>query len=240
MTELSGEIVIGGLDTYVAYPTQTNGIYHKDRAIVFATDIFGWKFEQAREIAHRVANKSNCRVFIPDIILNDNALKPTFDRSELAPWFEKHGDVQTPPLLSQVIQGLRKEESIKVLVTAGFCWGGRYSLLSSYGEIPIVDGFAVAHPSRTVANDYIHANTPGLFLLAETDSSFPAEVVEEVKTLCKDKDFTFCGPYLSTQHGYAIRGSDEDPLIAFARQDSIEQLAKFLEYVANKQINKIL
>jgi len=236
MSDQSGEIVVGGLDTYVAYPSQSSGIYYKDRAIVFATDIFGWRLEQAREIAHRVANSSNCRVFIPDIILNGDALKPTFDRSELAPWFDKHGDTQTLPLFSQIIQGLRNEESIRIIASVGFCFGGRYSLLSSYGDSPLVDGFVVAHPSRTVANDYIHANTPGLFLLAEIDSSFPAEVVAEVKSLCKDKDFTFCGPYPSTNHGYAIRGSDDDPLVAFARQDSIQQLSKFLEYIANKKI----
>ena len=230
----SSEILLGGLDCFVASPPSDAAVFHKDRAIVFATDIFGWQLKEAREIAQRVANASNCRVFIPDIILNGDALKTTFDRSELGPWFDRHGDQQTPPLLAQAIAGLRKDEGVKVVIASGFCWGGRYSLLASYGESPIVDGFAVAHPSRTVAADYASANTPGLFLLAETDSSFPAEVVAEVKTLCKEKDFTFCGPFPGTNHGYAIRGSDEDALVASARAESVNQLAKFMEYVATK------
>lgn len=232
------EIKLGGLDSFVAFPPSStsddSAVYHKDRAIVFATDIFGWQLEQARTLAQRVAIASNCRVYIPDIILNGDALKTTFDRSELGPWFERHGDKQTPPLLAQAVQALRNEEQIKIIIAIGFCWGGRYSLLASYGETPIVDGFAVAHPSRTVAADYAHANTPGLFLLAETDSSFPAEVVAEVKSLCKDKDFTYCGPYPNTQHGYAVRGSDDDALVAAARTDSIAQLAKFMDYVATR------
>jgi dienelactone hydrolase len=230
----SSEILLGGLDCFVASPPSDAAVFHKDRAIVFATDIFGWQLNEAREIAQRVANASNCRVFIPDIILNGDALKTTFDRSELGPWFERHSDQQTPPLLAQAINGLRKDEGVKVVIASGFCWGGRYSLLASYGESPIIDGFAVAHPSRTVAADYASANTPGLFLLAETDSSFPAEVVAEVKTLCTEKDFTFCGPFPGTTHGYAIRGSDEDALVAAARSESVNQLAKFMEYVASK------
>ncbi len=59
-------------------------------------------------------------------------------------------------------------------------------------------------------------------------------MVAEVKTLCQEKDFTFCGPFPGTNHGYAIRGSDEDALVAAARAESVNQLAKFMEYVATK------
>ncbi len=168
-------------------------------------------------------------MYLPDVIGGGDELKPTFTMEELNPWFERHNDEVTLPHIRSVVAGARAAGAATVVVL-GFCWGGRMAQLSAHPESACdVSAFVVCHPSKTGPDDYAGTSAPGLFILAESDSSFPAEVVAATKERCAGKSFTFCGPYPGTSHGFAARGDDAVPAIAKARADFIAQTAKFVQ-----------
>ena len=99
-------------------------------ALVYLVDIFGYAAVQARANAARMAAAGGGKldVLIPDICAGD-ACSHDFDFANLPAWFSKHGDDVTTPLVDAAVRGAREAGYSKV-VTVGYCWGARASLLA--------------------------------------------------------------------------------------------------------------
>jgi dienelactone hydrolase len=185
-----------------------------------------------RQLALQLAAAASVDVYVPDIIGGGDAMAPDFDRALLGPWFSRHGDEQTTPLVASALGALRAAGKVR-LMTLGFCWGARYALLAACGAEPLADAFGVAHPTKTSPADYAGASVPGLFLLAETDGMFPPAAVEETKALLKGKGhFKFEGPWPGTNHGFVVRGDDGVPEVQKAREEARAAAAGFYKELA--------
>ncbi len=111
--------------------------------------------------------------------------------------------------------------------------GARYALLAATEGI--ANAFAVAHPTKTVPEDYGKAaEKDGLFLLAETDGMFPAAAVEATRALNVHNRFVFHGPWPKTNHGFVVRGDDAVPEVASGRAQARAAAAQFFMQLATK------
>lgn len=224
---------IGGLRTFVF---SRIGTTPATRALVITTDIFGADALNVHAIAQGIVDRSNgaIDVYVPDICDGD-AFPAGRSFDELGAWFAKHGDAEVVPKLAAFLPAVRARGPYLKLATYGYCWGARYALLPAQGASPLVDGFAVAHPTKTTAADYEIANVPALFILAEIDGAFPKAVADEVTAAYAARSATnpamklvVKGPYAGTQHGFAARGDDRDPIVGAAKADANESAADFV------------
>jgi hypothetical protein len=69
-------------------------------------------------------------------------------RAKMEAWRAKHGDAVVVPLVRQALADIRAAHPGQKVGAIGFCWGGRYSILTAGGTPALVDAFAAAHPSR--------------------------------------------------------------------------------------------
>lgn len=108
----------------------------------------------------------------------------------------------------------------------GYCFGAHYS--SRLANEQLVDAHAVAHPSSVSVDHFKDIRVPGIFLCAETDQQFPAGMADEVEKLLLAAGVpTEFRRYPGTTHGFAVRGSDSDPVVVTARDDALHAAAAF-------------
>lgn len=218
------ETTLGGVPAFVVRGSEGA---RASVALVILTDIFGYQAGQARANAARMAAAGGGKldVLIPDICAGD-ACAHDFNFAGLPAWFSKHGDDETMPLVRAALRGAREAGYAKV-VTVGYCWGARASLLAGRSEN--VDGFAIAHPSRCAVPDFAGVAKPALFILAETDNAFSqADADAAVAGLrASGVRVVVNGPHAGTVHGFAARGDETVPAVAAARQSGIAAAVDF-------------
>jgi dienelactone hydrolase len=163
-------IVLGTLPCYYAAPP--NGLPPAPTVVVL-TDIFGHTFVNVQLLADAYA-RSNLHVLVPDILGGDPVppeLFSSFDEPPpssifgqiwagfsfaskiptLIPWFLRHKDAHTLPHVHVALTEARRWSQVKGngrLGAVGFCFGGRYAILSAGEPSPTVDAYAVCHPSN--------------------------------------------------------------------------------------------
>jgi dienelactone hydrolase len=189
------EIKVGDLDVY----HHSSGQSSPSGCILFLTDIHGWKLLNNRLLCDVYA-RAGFEVYMPDLFQGDPMQRapaaPPADQSDaeaaaqaaaqrmkqMEAWRARHGDDVVVPLIRQMVSELRTMHPTLKLGSIGFCWGGRYSILSAGGDQPLVDAFCAAHPSRVQVPTDIEAiqRTPGLWCLASTDKMFTPETIEAV------------------------------------------------------------
>jgi hypothetical protein len=153
----------------------------------------------------------------------------------LVPWFRRHGDAVTLPLLDAFWGGLRAGDVTSAAVY-GFCWGGRYALLAGGGGRGggLVTVAGAAHPSFTAVPADIEALTvPTVFVLAESDDVFtPGDAAKARGIMARKATGTPALPsefhhYPGTRHGFAVKGDETDPIVGAARAAAVEATAAF-------------
>ena len=218
------ETSLCGVPTFVA--RGTDGA-RAPVALVYLVDIFGYAAVQARANAARMAAAGGGKldVLIPDICAGD-ACSHDFDFANLPAWFSKHGDDVTTPLVDAAVRGAREAGYSKV-VTVGYCWGARASLLA--GRAGGVDAFGIAHPSRCAVADFSGVAKPALFILAESDNAFSQADADAAVAGLRGSGVRVVvnGPHPGTVHGFAARGDETVPAIAAARQSAIAAAVDF-------------
>eukprot|EP00877_Chromochloris_zofingiensis_P006789 jgi/Chrzof1/2363/Cz11g12110.t1 len=128
-----------------------------------------------------------------------------------------------------------KYPGVKKIGTEGFCWGGKYAVLSTTNTTKTrADAAVVYHGSLITTGDVKAIQRPILFLQSDPakDPYFNTTFYNQVKTVLADKKFkgqsaaiTF---YPGQLHGYALRGNDADAKVAAAAQDAFAKGASFL------------
>jgi dienelactone hydrolase len=226
----SAEEAVGGVPTYVARPA--GGAGPARAAVVILTDVFGWTLPNVRLLADRLSASSGCDVFVPDILAGD-ALPPAgFDRATFPAWRGRHGDAETMPTVAAVLADVRARGA-RAVGALGFCFGGRYAALAAApppgGGAPAADAYAVAHPSFVTVELFTALTAPGLFLCASTDAQFPPDMADAVEAglaaggVAGVEFRRFAG----TAHGFAVRGSEDDPVVVAARDEALAAAAAF-------------
>lgn len=115
----------------------------------------------------------------------------------------------------------------KRIGVAGYCWGGKYSVL--LGANDKVQAIVSAHPSGiTMPRDIINLKKPAYFICAPNDYTFSNANMEETKKILSEK-----GPesivklYPGSKHGFAVRGDEKDPIVCAARNDALDMTIDF-------------
>jgi len=247
------EITIGGIPTYVARPENKS-----KNALLFITDIFGWKFVNNRLLADQFAKLGGFNVFVPDFFQGDapsaevieKIVKPSTSFLEglsktvtvvtmipsIVGFMYRHSDSKTLPLIDTVLQDLREgPEGIEKICSIGYCWGGRYSIL--LGSTDKVMAYSAAHPSIvSFPKEFQTISKIGLYCCAEQDNTFPPKKANDVEKLLKDKPFpTIFRHYPGTRHGFGTRGNDSDEVVKKARDDAFQDALSFFKDIFNGQ-----
>ncbi|KAL5592833.1 hypothetical protein FOBRF1_013141 [Fusarium oxysporum] len=170
------ETKLHGHDVYVAEP-QTKEVSTKG-LIVVLSDAFGWNTTNLRGVADRYAERTGCRVYLPDFMHGTAApasIKAVIDSvlNEggfwgwlVKPWnFLKAAFVMVPfsirnkpekryPGVRKFMDDLRCAEAADLKVgVVGFCWGAYGITHLAHGEVAangktIIDAAFTAHPSE--------------------------------------------------------------------------------------------
>ncbi|KAG5792907.1 hypothetical protein H9Q69_008033 [Fusarium xylarioides] len=171
-----GHAKLHGHDVYVTEP-QTKEVSTKG-LIVVVSDAFGWNTTNLRGVADRYAERTGCRVYVPDFIhgtsapasikavidsvLNDggfwgwlvkpwNLLKAVF---VMVPFSIRNKPEKRYPGIRQFMDDLRCNEAANLKVgVVGFCWGAYGITHLAHGEVAangktIIDAAFTAHPSE--------------------------------------------------------------------------------------------
>jgi len=246
------ELTIADLPTYLSTPANPNG-----HAVVIATDIFGYRLINARLIADAFADQG-FTVFIPDLFQGDPMDMSCLESMEAAQestgvsrifstvravfrfittmrqWFPKH---PFPPVIEDMkrfIAAAKAEYEVEKVAIQGYCYGGKVAVLLAGEEAPVVDAISVAHPSALeVPKDIEPIKVPSLFACAESDWLFnkskrtTSQKILEAKQGVGSKFVVYPG----TQHGFAVRGNKNDPVVCKARAAAAQEAVSFLQDV---------
>ena len=129
----------------------------QNRTIVYLTDIFGWSLINSRLLADELASHG-FYVLIPDIFQGDSldhsilfqlaprdsaplrsaeqiASETEIALGQVGPWLIRKRPEVTQPLIESFVKALREDSSIGKIGAAGYCWGGRYSILLADGQV---------------------------------------------------------------------------------------------------------
>ncbi|MEW5310000.1 MAG: hypothetical protein WDW38_001836 [Sanguina aurantia] len=247
-------IKIAKVDAYIAKPKSPNG-----SAIVICTDVFGYKFKNTQVIADKFA-EAGFLTIVPDQFagkplpeaLMDRFLYLTTPRLSatplqaylldplglvifgirtlfmVLPWFVANKPASKMPMFEQLIGELR----------GGYCYGGATCIALGSGEDGMIDAFAVAHTQISVQKDFESIKKPALFVAADHDWAFPKKEFEAAEDIVKKKgiqDRVRLSFYPGTFHGFATRGSDDDPVVSEAKTKAFaESLLLFNSVLAQK------
>lgn len=151
------------------------------------------KFSSSMPLLHIISG------FIPFMFYNRQAVC----EPRVFKWFQDFRAAQTDSL---------------PLVTAGFCWGGKYVFLlaSDAQKTPdvgsLVDGGFTAHPSNLVMpTDAGNVNLPVSVVIGDVDVLMPMDKVELMKRILKEKEDEHEVVVIpGAKHGFAIRASEDD------------------------------
>ncbi|KAL2674044.1 hypothetical protein Neosp_012490 [[Neocosmospora] mangrovei] len=235
--EPRGKIIkLHDLDTYVVEPAEGKEV---KGILVVIPDAFGWKFVNCRLLADNYADKSNYKVYLPDVMIGDAAPLPALDRMHVAmapgnwlrrgynlllalwavvPFMIRNRFGKTYPITKSFFEKLRKAEGSTLPVgVAGFCWGGKLAILLSHGvEVdgkPIIDAAFTGHPSAlSFPSDFEKVTVPVSVAVGDNDSQFPLETAGKMKALVESKSEATRGEikiYPGAGHGFCVRASME-------------------------------
>ncbi len=144
-------------------------------------------------------------------------------------WMSRHGYNVTQPIVDAFMDHLvQKNPSIQGIAVYGFCFGGRYAVLQ--GSSNKIQVCLAAHPSSTsVPKDYENLKVPTLILSPESDFAMSSSDQKKLQTLLESKGngskLVF---YEKVQHGFSLKGDQEDPIVRKAAQDALEEASSFI------------
>ncbi|KAL3423928.1 dienelactone hydrolase family protein [Phlyctema vagabunda] len=243
---------IGDLPTYVSAPKDGS----KAKSIIFIVDIFGWEFNNVRLLADNYS-KAGFYCYIPDILQGDSlpieflqSVEPPLKTREhltlvektkatanvgttLSPWLLRHREAVTKPLVDNFISTIRAVPGTGKIGTIGFCWGGRYTIISAHGS---VDAAYACHPSLiSVPGDFEPIAKPISFAVGTEDSLLDSKTLGQIQDLlAKKTDIPHeIRIYEDQVHGFTLRSDWSSEKDRKAMDDSEKQgIEWFNKYLA--------
>jgi dienelactone hydrolase len=224
--------------------------------------VFGWKFKNVRLLADEYA-KAGFYCYIPDVHQGDSlpidflqdvepplpareklttvekATKTAKVGATLGPWLVKHREAVSKPIIDGFIKTVRMIPRTDKVGVIGFCWGGRYAILSAHGKNfepgMGVDAAYACHPSLVaIPGDFDPVTKPLSLALGTKDSLLgPKEIGQIQETMGKLTEIPHeIRLYEDQVHGFALRGdwaSEKDKqAMDEAESQGIEWFQKYL------------
>ncbi|KAL4946649.1 hypothetical protein BDV06DRAFT_218117 [Aspergillus oleicola] len=260
-----------GLETYVSEPdvpaNEVKGI------VVIIPDAFGWEFVNNRLLADHYADLGGFRVYLPDFMkgtaapvwtidtiravertktLWDWICKPYHIASLLygaGPFIIQNRPAKSYPIVESFFSAIRHSSMGSLpLGAAGFCWGGKHTVLLAHGASTTVNGSKknlidvgfTGHPSMLALPDDIEKIVlPVSFALAQHDMQLGEKKIEILKAAMESKeDGDAAGEvkvYLGAGHGFCVRADtaveDSARQCSEAEEQAVEFFRKYFAKV---------
>ncbi len=132
----------------------------------------------------------------------------------ITPFMINNRPSKSYPIVESFFTSLRQSsEGHLPIGAAGFCWGGKHTVLLAHGATTTMDGEKknlidagfTGHPSLlAIPEDIDKITVPVSFALAELDNSVKADKIEEVKKVMEGKEGEV-KVYLGAGHGFCVR-----------------------------------
>ncbi|KAL1971788.1 hypothetical protein VTN31DRAFT_1876 [Thermomyces dupontii] len=172
---------VGHLANHDVYITGDN----PDAAILFITDLLGWKFKNARLLADHFARETPATVYIPDFfggetLPQDLILAEKFDQVDLSGFLARNSRAIREPEILACARALRGRYS--KVGAVGYCYGGWAVMRLGAKEdgrdaaAPLVDAVVTAHPSLLARDDINRIVAPVQLLAPEIDPTFTPDL----------------------------------------------------------------
>ncbi|GJN92376.1 hypothetical protein Rhopal_005406-T1 [Rhodotorula paludigena] len=143
----------------------------KERAIVLASDLFGFGLPNTKLVADWFAENTGLSVFVPDLFEGDyidtSVIQSQLDAVE-EPMKEKTFFGRIAAKLST---SLKTKMGYQRLGLVGYCFGGSIAVWLAASDSPI-DVSVCYHPSRLTLQDFEAIRKPFMLVCAEEDMSF--------------------------------------------------------------------
>ncbi|CAM1503151.1 Fc.00g079270.m01.CDS01 [Cosmosporella sp. VM-42] len=229
-------INLHGLDTYAVEPTDGGTV---KGIIVIIPDAFGWDFVNSRLLADNLADKSEYKIYLPDFMNGHSAPVQMLEKMRTAftttnylskaynfisaiigfiPWILRNRIGKSWPVVKGFFEQLRKEEGATLPIgAAGFCWGGKHTLLLAHGpEINgkrLIDAAFTGHPSfLSLPGDAEKIVVPVSFAIGDRDNQVSVEQAKKIKAIVEAKPEASRGElriYDDISHGFCVRAALE-------------------------------
>lgn len=80
----------------------------------------------------------------------------------------------------QSLRSSPETEGLKI-GAAGYCWGGKYTVLLTHGPTPLIDAGFTAHPSNLVMPDIEQVKAPLCISVGDIDMAWKIDFVNQAK-----------------------------------------------------------
>ncbi|KAL5332035.1 hypothetical protein ACEPPN_001578 [Leptodophora sp. 'Broadleaf-Isolate-01'] len=245
--------------------------------IVMIPDIFGWEISNARLLADSYANEGGYLVILPDFMCGtappawtmetmDSLLAPSpsiFTTilkkpiwaiqiiSQAIPFLLKNKESIVLPRILSFYRSLRttpvpETQGLKI-ASAGFCWGGNYTILLSHdraedtkpgngnengsGKGGPLDCAFVAHPSKmTFPTDWENIARPFSMAIGDVDMGIGIEHVRQIQGVLEAEGRSAEAEvvvYEGAKHGFAVRADPGDEGQAKSAEGAKEQALRW-------------
>ncbi|KAL3473574.1 dienelactone hydrolase family protein [Aspergillus californicus] len=256
-----------GLETYVSEPSipenEIKGI------VIIVPDAFGWEFVNNRILADHYAEMGGFKVYLPDFMHGTaapvwmiNTLRTIMKTGSLYDWLVKPYHIalalyalppflfnnrlgKSYPIVESFFSAVRHAERADLPIGgAGFCWGGKHTVLMAHGasttvngvEKPLIDAGFTGHPSLlSIPDDIEKIVRPVSFALAELDTNVKAEQIKTIQKIVEGKEIGGeVKVYLGAGHGFCVRADTAVEDSNRQAKESEEQAVEFFRRCFNK------
>ncbi|KAL2556819.1 alpha/beta-hydrolase superfamily protein [Forsythia ovata] len=216
-------IELGGLKSYVIGPSDSK------RAVILASDVYGYEAPNLRKLADKVA-AAGFYVVVPDFFYGD-PYSPANTEKPLGVWKGLHEPDKAFEDAKPVLVALRSK-GISAIGAAGFCYGAK--VVVELAKCGLIQAGVLLHPTFVTMDDIKEVMAPMAVLGAEVDKISPPELVKQFEEILSSKPEVdgFVKIFPGVAHGWSVRYRMGDEMaVKCAEEAHQDMLNWFIKYV---------